>query len=124
MSIQRVLTGVMLRRIILALGVAALPVAAMSAPSPGPSAAPSASGAARDGGSFTGRVTSVDYARNMLGVDAGARGRIDVTVMPSTSIQGKDAGYHTFTDLKTGELVKIFSSVTDGKYVAQIIQIR
>jgi hypothetical protein len=112
----------MLRRFILAIGVAALPLAVAAAPSPVPSAAPS--GAVHDGGEFTGRVTSVDYQRNTLGVDAGARGRIDVAVMPSTSIQGKGAGYHAFTDLKAGQLVKIFSSVADGKYVAQIIQIR
>lgn len=111
----------MLQRFLLAIGVAALPLAAAAAPSPVPSAPPS--GAVHDGGEFVGRITSVDYQQNMLGVDAGARGRIDVAVMPSTSIQGK-GGYHAVTDLKAGQLVKIFSSVADGKYVAQIIQIR
>jgi hypothetical protein len=122
LSLQRVLIGVMLRRFLLAIGVAALPLAVAAAPSPVPSAPPS--GTVHDGGQFVGRITSVDYQQNTLAVDAGARGRVDVAVMPSTSIQGKGAGYRAFTDLKAGQLVKIFSSVADGKYVAQIIQIR
>jgi hypothetical protein len=60
----------------------------------------------------------------MLWINAGARGRIDITVMPSTSIQGRDSAYHAFTDLKTGQRVQILSSIADGKYVAQIIRIR
>jgi len=47
-----------------------------------------------------------------------------VSVMPSTSIQGKDSAYHAFTDLKPGQHVQILSSIADGKYVAQIIRIR
>jgi hypothetical protein len=112
----------MLRRIVLAIGIAVLPIAALAAPSPAPS--PSSSGAVRDGGSFVGRLTAVDYQQNMIGVDTVGRGHIDVAVMPTTSIQGKDAGYRAITDLKAGQRVKVFSSVADGKYVAQIIQIR
>jgi hypothetical protein len=119
----------MLRRISLAIGVAALPLAAAAAPSPTPSAAaPSATasataGAVRDGGMIEGRVVSVDYQRNMLGVIAGTRGKIDVSVMPSTSIQGKDAGYHGFSDIKPGQRVQIFLSVANGNNVAQIIRL-
>jgi hypothetical protein len=111
----------MLRALVLAFGIVMLPLATLAAPTPGPS--PS-SGRVHDGGTIEGRVTTIDYQRDILGVAAGARGRIDVSVMPSTSIQGKDAAYHAFTDLKTGQRVQILSSVADGKYVAQIIWIR
>lgn len=121
MTAGRVLSGVMLRRFILAIGIAALPLAAAAAPTPGPAAA---AGAVRDGGTIKGRIVTVDYSRNMLGVDAGERGRIDISVMPSTSIQAKDSAYHAFTDLKAGQRVEILSSVADGKYVAQMIRIR
>jgi hypothetical protein len=96
-----------------------LPLAVFAAPSPSPSP-----NQVRNGGTIEGRVATIDYQRSMLGVDAGSRGRIDVTVMPSTSIQGKDSAYHAFTDLKTGQKVQIMSSIADGKYVAQIIRIR
>jgi hypothetical protein len=118
---------VMVRRIVIALGLAILPLAAVAAPSAPPvtPGAPGASAAqARDGGSITGKITAIDYQRNILAVDAGARGRMDVSVMPSTSIQGKDPAYHAFSDLKAGQKVQIFSSIADGKYVAQIIRIR
>jgi hypothetical protein len=105
----------------LALGLVLLPLAAAAAPSPEPSAA---TDQVHNGGTIDGKVTAIDYQRNVLGIDAGARGRIDVTVMPSTSIQGKDSSYHTITDLKTGQRVQILSSIADGKYVAQIIRIR
>lgn len=98
-----------------------LPAAGMAAPTPVPNAPPEH---VRNGGTIDGRVTTVDYQRGVLGVDAGSRGRINVNIMPSTSIQGRDAAYHTVTDLKPGEHVQILSSIADGKYVAQIIRIR
>ena len=55
---------------------------------------------------ITGKVTTIDYQRNVFGVDAGSRGRFDVWVMPTTSIQGKDSAYHTFTDLNRGMRVQ------------------
>ena len=111
----------MSRRLLLALGLVLLPLAALAAPTPDPSAP---AGQVHDGGTIDGKITAIDYQRSELGVDAGARGRIDVSVMPSTSIQGKDSAYHAFTDLKTGQHVRILSSIADGKYVAQIINIR
>jgi hypothetical protein len=102
-----------------------LPVAALAAPSPSPSPLPSATpGQVRNGGTIEGRVATIDYQLSVLAVDTGSRGRIDVSVMPSTSIQGKDSAYHAFTDLKTGQRVQILSSIADGKYVAQIIRMR
>jgi hypothetical protein len=109
----------MMRRLVLALGMAVLPVATWAAPSP----APTASDAARDGGMIAGRVTYIDVQRGMLGVDS-SKGKLDVTVMPSTSIESRDAGYHVFSDIKSGQRVSIMSSFVGGKYVAQIIRIR
>jgi hypothetical protein len=124
MIARRVLYGVMLRRLGLALGLVVIPAAALAtptAPATPPSTAPEQ---VRNGGTIDGRLTTVDYQRGVLGVDAGSRGRMSVSVMPSTSIQGRDTGYHTVTDLRPGERVQILSSIADGKYVAQIIRIR
>jgi hypothetical protein len=122
MTGKRVLYGVMQRRLGLALGLVMLPAAALATPTPG--LAPAAPDQVRNGGTINGRVTTVDYQGGMLGVDAGSLGRIRVSIMPSTSIQGRDTAYHTITDLKPGERVQILSSIADGRYVAQIIRIR
>jgi hypothetical protein len=112
----------MVQRLALALGMALLPLVAAAAPSPSP--APPAE-SAHDGGTINGRISSVDYQGSTLAVDSPARGgRIDIVVMPSTSIQAAGAGYHSITDLKAGQSVSIFSSYANGKYVAQIIRIR
>jgi hypothetical protein len=98
-----------------------LPVMAGAAPTPGPAHA--AEAGARDGGVIAGRIVAVDYQRSTLGVDGGGRARLLVTLLPSTSIQGRDAGYHTITDLKVGDRVQIFSSIVGDQVVAQIIRI-
>lgn len=124
MSAARVLYDVMLRAVFL-FGLALLPLPAIAAATPAPTAPPSAASPdVKDGGMITGKVTTIDYQRNVFGVDAGSRGRLDVWVMPTTSIQGKDSAYHTFTDLSKGMRVEILSSIAGGKYVAQIIRIR
>jgi hypothetical protein len=97
-----------------------VPIAAGAAPTPGPGGPDRA---ARDGGMIDGRVTGVDYQKSTLAVDCGSRGRMAVSVMPSTSIQAKETGYHSILDLKRGEHVQIFSSVVGDTYVAQIIRI-
>jgi hypothetical protein len=110
----------MVRRLTLALGIAVAPLAAAAAPTPEP---PAAASEVRNGGTIDGRLTAVDFQRSVIGVDAPGRGRIEIDVMPSTSIEGKDAAYHSFTDLKAGQRVEIYSSIAGGKYVAQIIRI-
>jgi hypothetical protein len=110
----------MMRRLVLAVGMAVVPLVAAAAPSP----APTAADAARNGGMIDGRVNYVDFQRSMLGVDSPGRGKVDVSVMPTTSIESRDAGYHAFTDIRPGQRVSIMSSLVDGKYVAQIIRIR
>jgi hypothetical protein len=75
------------------------------------------------GGIVSGQVTSVDYQRGVLGVQSGGR-KIDVTVLPSTNIQGKGSGYHSIAEISRGAHVEIFTSQSDGKYTAQIIRLR
>jgi hypothetical protein len=111
----------MVSRLILALVLGLFPWPALAAPTPGPASSPADQ--VHNGGMIDGRLTAVDYQRSVIGVDAGARGRLDVTVMPSTSIQGKDSAYRSVSDLKPGQRVEIFSSIAGGKYVAQIIRI-
>jgi hypothetical protein len=108
----------MLRSVCIVL-VLLVPIAASAAPSP----APAPASGVRDGGVVEGRITAVDYQKSTIGVDGGSRGRLTVSVMPSTSIQGKDAAYHTITDLKPGVRVQIFTSLVGELVVAQIIRI-
>ena len=112
----------MMVRIVLALGLLLVPTIALAAPSPAPSA-PGAS-EAHDGGVIRGVVTAVDYQRSVLGIDAPGRGKMEVQVMPSTSFQGTDNGYHSIVDVRAGQRVEIFSSIAGGKYVAQIVRMR
>lgn len=74
-------------------------------------------------GLISGQVTWIDYQRGLLGIVSGGR-KIDVTVLPSTNIQGKGGGYHSIAEIERGSHVEIFTSVAAGKYTAQIIRLR
>jgi len=87
--------------------------------SPAPAATASAADHPRDGGIIAGRITSVDYQRNIIAVN-----RTPISVMPSTQIQGSDPGYRSITDLKPGMSVEVYTSQVAGKYIAQIITLR
>ncbi len=102
--------------LVLALGSAAQAASAQPVGTPLP-AEP------RNGGMIDGKVASVDYQRSVLALDAAGHGRIEVEVMPSTSVQGNGAGYRAIIDIKRGQRVQIFASIAGGKYVAQIIRI-
>jgi Cu/Ag efflux protein CusF len=107
-----------------ALAVFFVPTAALAGPAPAP--APSATVAeseARNGGVIFGRVTNVDYQSGVVTVDSKTRGKVDVSTMPTTSVQSDDPGYHTLTDVSRGSKVQIFISRTAGKLVAQIIRL-
>ncbi|HEX3466007.1 MAG TPA: hypothetical protein VHS78_18310 [Candidatus Elarobacter sp.] len=118
---------VMLRLVVAVsvLGLFSVPAAALAGPSPAPTAVATTNGQAqpRDGGVIEGRVTNVDYARGVVTVDSTNQGRVDVTTMPTTSVQSDDPGYHTLTDVAKGSRVRIFISKTAGKAVAQIIKL-
>lgn len=109
-------------RMLVALALAAGPLTAAAAtPGPGGTSAPPER---RDGGVIAGRLAAVDYQHSTIRVDSPARGRVDLEVMPSTSIQTRDSAYHTITDLRVGEHVEVYSSVSGRRYIAQIIRIR
>ncbi len=93
--------------------------AAPSSDSPAPVATATAADHPHDGGIITGKISSVDYQRNVMIVN-----KTDIEVMPSTQIQGNAAGYHAITDLKRGMSVEVYTSQVDGKYFAQIITLR
>ena len=107
--------------------LASLPVLAWAGPKATPSApstsASPAAAEAHDGGVIEGRVTAVDYQRGTLSVDTASQGKLDVSVMPSTSVQSDDPGYHTLTDVAKGSKVQIFISKSAGKAIAQIIRL-
>ncbi|HYW54561.1 MAG TPA: hypothetical protein VE826_11355 [Dongiaceae bacterium] len=110
---------------VIVLGLFSVPTAALAAPAPSPSASATAvaQAPARDGGVLEGRVTNVDYSRGVVTVDSTTQGRVDVSTMPTTSVQSDDPGYHTLTDVSKGSKVRIFISKTAGKVVAQIIRL-
>lgn len=104
--------------------LASFPVLVLAGPKATPSAsATPAAAETREGGTIVGRVTAVDYQRGTLSVDTGAQGKVDVSVMPSTSVQSDEPGYHTLTDVAKGSKVQIFVSKSAGKAIAQIIRL-
>jgi hypothetical protein len=112
--------------VVFLLCAAALPPVAQAAPKPAPapaSPAASAQADAHDGGVIEGLVTSVDYQRGTLSVDTSKQGRMDVSVMPSTSVQSSDPGFHTLSDVSKGSKVQIFISKSAGRAIAQIIRL-
>ena len=110
---------------VFALAVFGFPTAALAgpAPAPAPSATVAVESEARSGGVIVGKVTNVDYQSGVVTVDSTTRGRVDVSTMPTTSVQSDDPGYHTLTDVSRGSKVQIFISRTAGKLVAQIIRL-
>ncbi len=109
----------------IALAVFFVPSAALAgpAPAPVPSATVAVESGAHNGGVLFGKVTNVDYQSGVVTVDSTTRGKVDVSTMPTTSVQSDDPGYHTLTDVSRGSKVQIFISRTAGKLVAQIIRL-
>lgn len=105
--------------VILALCPAAV-LAGGKSPAPAPSAAQTAD--VQNGGLVEGRVTNVDYARGIVDVDT-SHGAVSVSVMPSTSVQSSEPGYHALSDVARGSRVQIFTSKTAGRLIAQIIKL-
>jgi Cu/Ag efflux protein CusF len=107
------------------LAVFFVPSAALAgpAPAPAPSATVAVASDARIGGVIFGKVTNVDYQSGVVTVDSTTHGKVDVSTMPTTSVQSDDPGYHTLSDVSRGSKVQIFISRTAGKLVAQIIRL-
>jgi hypothetical protein len=78
---------------------------------------------AKSGGTIDGVVTAIDYRSNTMSVTAGAR-KVDVTILPSTNIQGPSNGFRTIADIQKGSHVRVLLSQRAGLYMAQIITLR
>ena len=78
---------------------------------------------ARAAGVVSGQIAAVDYQRGVLSVLTQQHGRIDVRVLPSTNIHGRNDAFLTIGDLNRGSRVEIFLSTVGGHYVAQIIRL-
>ena len=113
-----------LRSLAVSLVILALfPAAAFAggkSPAPAPTAVQTAD--AQSGGLVEGRVTNVDYARGVVDVDT-PHGAVSDSVMPSTSVQSSEPGYHALSDVARGSHVQIFTSKSAGRLIAQIIKL-
>ncbi|TAM87818.1 hypothetical protein EPN42_10555 [bacterium] len=75
------------------------------------------------GGIISGTVTSVDYGRNVLYVNAGgARQRIQLT--PTTTLQMRGSGARSIADLRPGQHVDVYLTIIGGMPIAQIVRLR
>lgn len=75
-----------------------------------------------DAGIVRGEIHSVDYGTGSIVVRT-ARGPVQITVLPSTSIY-VHGQYATLADLRRGASVEIAVSEVDGRLVAQTIHLK
>lgn len=78
---------------------------------------------ARDRGVLQGEIVGVDFERGILHLLTQRHGRVDVQILPSTSIVRKGQ-YGTVADLTQGTHVSVNVSEVGGHLVAQIIRMR
>ena len=77
----------------------------------------------KSGGTIEGLVTAIDYRSSTMSVAAGPR-KVDVTILPSTNIQGPGSGFRTIADIAKGSHVRVLLSQRAGLFTAQIITLR
>ena len=77
----------------------------------------------KSGGTIDGFVTAIDYRSSTMSVSAGAR-KVDVSILPSTNIQGPNNGFRTIADIAKGTHVRVLLSQRAGLFTAQIITLR
>jgi hypothetical protein len=80
-------------------------------------------GTAKDRGVIKGDIASVDYGRGQLVVNS-SRGKVSVTVLPTTGIFRGSNDYAALSDLTVGTRVEISVSEIGGRLIAQIIRIK
>lgn len=79
---------------------------------------------ARARGVVSGEIIGVDYAHGTLRLQT-ARGVLDITVLPGTSILRRGDEYGTIADLARGTRVAVYvSQIVGGRLFAQLIRIR
>jgi hypothetical protein len=74
-------------------------------------------------GVIDGVVSAVDYRSGMMSVQMLSR-RIDVLVLPSTTIQSSTNTFHTIADIVKGQRVQVVMSQRGNSFVAEIIHLR
>ena len=77
----------------------------------------------RNAGAFEGRVTSVDYQSNTITVQGAGR-RMEIVVLPSTTIQADQNGFHTIADIARGSHIHVLLSQRGDAYFAQFINLK
>jgi hypothetical protein len=77
----------------------------------------------RNAGVIEGVVFAVDYRAGMISVQMPTR-RLDVVVLPSTTIQSSTNAFHTIADIVKGQRVQVFMSQRGNSYIAEIIHLR
>jgi hypothetical protein len=78
----------------------------------------------RNAGAIDGQVVSIDYRTGTMTVHTQHRGLMDVVVLPSTSIQASENGFHTIADIVRGERVHVFLSQRGDHFFAEIINLK
>jgi hypothetical protein len=78
---------------------------------------------ARYAGVIDGVVAAVDYRSGTMSVQM-PNHRIDIVVLPSTTIQSSTNTFHTIADIVKGQRVQVFMSQRGNSYVAEIIHLR
>ncbi|MDQ6932948.1 MAG: hypothetical protein M3160_07205 [Candidatus Eremiobacteraeota bacterium] len=81
------------------------------------------SAGAKDRGVVGGQVLDIDYGRGLITLQTQRKVKLEIVVLPSTSILGRDSDYGTISDIARGSRLSVFISEVDGRLVAQIIHI-
>jgi|SRR5271165_6070622 len=90
---------------------------------PDPDAADNPAVRAHYAGVIEGIVAAVDYRLGTISVQMPSR-RLDVIVLPSTTIQGTSNAFHTIADIAKGQRVEVFMSQRGNSFIAEIIHLR
>ena len=77
----------------------------------------------KDRGVLQGDIVTVDFSRSTLQLQT-AKGRVEIQVLPSTSIMRRGDQYGTIADLAPGVHIWVWVSEVSGHLTAQIIRIR
>ncbi len=77
----------------------------------------------KSAGTIDGQVATIDYRSSTMTVSVGSR-KVDVTILPSTNVQGPNNAFRTIADIQKGSRVRVLLSERAGTFTAQIITLR
>ena len=72
---------------------------------------------------LTGKIVGIDYLGEKMLLREKRNHTVNVYILPSTTIEGKNDDFQTIADLKKGANVKIFTSVRGTHTDAEIIEL-